>query len=69
MQVPVVVSDSAEQNIAVKHLYLTEGFKIVDCCKYPENNFISTVYAKWLIEPPFSDEYISTKYASRRERF
>lgn len=69
MQVPVVVSDSAEQNEAVKHLYITEGFKIVDCCKYPENNFVSTVYAKYLTDTPFTDEEIETKYSERRKRF
>ncbi len=69
MQVPVVVSDSAEQNLAVKHLYLTEGFKIVDCCKYPENNFVSTVYAKWLTNAPFTEEEIEIKYSERRKRF
>lgn len=31
-----MVSDSAEENIAVRNLYLQNGFKIVDCCKYPE---------------------------------
>ena len=69
MQVPVVVSDSAEENVAVRHLYLTEGFKIVDCCKYLENNFVSTVYAKWLTRTPFSDKEIEIKYLERRKRF
>lgn len=69
MQVPVVVTDSAEENIAVRHLYLSEGFKIVDCCKYPENNFISIVYAKWLTTTPFTDSFIKEKFAERRRRF
>lgn len=68
-QVPVVVSDSAEENAAVKHLYLNEGFKIVDCCKYPANNFVSTVYAKWLTNMPFTVEEIEAKYSERRKRF
>lgn len=46
----LLVSDSAEQNKAIKYLYLKNGFSVVDCCKYPSNNFISTVYALWLNE-------------------
>lgn len=69
MQVPVVVSDSAEQNAAIRYLYLREGFKIVDCCKYPENNFVSTVYAKWLTNTPFTDEEIEKRYSERRKYF
>lgn len=69
MQVPVVVSDSAEENTAIRHLYLSEGFKIVDCCKYPENNFVTTVYAKWLGNTPFTDQDIEEKYSERRKRF
>lgn len=69
-KVLVVVTDSAEQNVAVRHLYLSEGFKIVDCCKYPENSFVSVVYAKWLLtNTPFTDEEIETKYLERRKRF
>lgn len=69
MQVPVLVADSAEENAAVRRLHLNEGFKIVDCCKYPENNFVSTVYAKWLSNMPFTDEDIKAKYSERRKRF
>lgn len=64
--VDIVVSDSAENNLAVKFLYDKFGFKIVDCCKYPENNFISAVYAKWLNEIPYTDSYIKEKYNGRR---
>lgn len=68
-EIEVVVSDSAEHNEAVKHLYLSEGFKIVDCCKYANNNFISVCYAKWLILSPFTDEEIAIKYAEKRSMF
>lgn len=42
-KVEVLVSDSAEANLAIRNLYLHNGFEIVDCCKYPNNNFISVV--------------------------
>ena len=38
-KVEVMVSDSAEANIAIRKLYLHNGFKIVDCCKYTEKQF------------------------------
>ena len=63
----IVVSDSAENNVAIKNLYLSEGFKIVDCCKYPNNNFVSTVYAKWLTDIPYSQDLIEEKYTERRK--
>ena len=63
----VVVVDSAEQNIGIKKLSLNSGFKKVDCCLYKENNFYSTVYAKWLGEnQPWYDWYISLIYNIRR---
>ena len=64
--VKVLVSDSAEKNLAVRHLYLKHGFKIVDCCKYANNNFFSTVYAKWLEQCPWNDSEIQEKYTLRR---
>ena len=65
-KINVVVSDSAEKNKAIHDLYLKCGFKQVDCCKYPSNNFFSTVYAKWLDACPWSNVHIKFKYVLRR---
>lgn len=63
----VVVIDSAEQNIGIEKLSLNSGFKKVDCCLYKENNFYSTVYAKWLGgNKPWYDWYIFLIYCIRR---
>lgn len=53
-KIEVMVTDSAEENMAIRNLYLQNGFKIVDCCKYPENNFVSVVYAHWFHGCPHS---------------
>ena len=53
-KIEVMVTDSAEENMAIRNLYLQNGFKIVDCCKYPENNFVSVVYAYWFHGCPHS---------------
>ena len=45
--VSVLVTDSAEKNVALRRLVCKYGFVQVDCCKYKENNFISSVYAYW----------------------
>lgn len=65
--IEVVVSDSAEENIAIRNLYLNNGFKIVDCCKYPTNNFISVVYAFWFHGCPYSDEELITKFGNHKK--
>lgn len=66
--IEVIVLDSAEENITVRKLCISEGFKIVDCCKYPENNFVSTVYAKWLgIPVPHTDELLNINYSEKRK--
>ncbi|MBR5835356.1 MAG: GNAT family N-acetyltransferase [Bacteroidales bacterium] len=65
MQKELVVTDSAETNVAIKNLYLGNGFKVVDCCKYPENNFISLVYAKWLNGGTFDDAMISQVFGQK----
>ena len=49
-----MVSDSAKANLAIRNLYLHNGFEIVDCCKYTNNNFISVVYAYWFHGCPHS---------------
>lgn len=68
--VEIVVSDSAEQNKAVQRLFLSEGFSIVDCCKYVANNFVSTVYANWLTpRVPFTEEQMQTHYQEKRKSF
>lgn len=63
----LLVSDSAEQNKAIERLYLKKGFYVVDCCKYPSNNFVSTVYALWLNEScPWGKLKRLYKYYSKR---
>lgn len=47
MGINVLVGDSAEKNIAMRNLYLSNGFQRVDCYKYSKNNFISVAYALW----------------------
>lgn len=67
-KVEVMVSDSAEANIAIRNLYLHNGFEIVDCCKYRENNFISVVYAYWFHGCPHSRFKRWWKYNAHRRR-
>ena len=65
--IKVLVTDSAEQNIAIKHTFLNFGFKTVDNCLYSANNFYSNVYAKWLDgKCPWSNFYIKVRYYLRR---
>lgn len=64
--IEVLVSDSAEENVPIRNLFLNNGFKIVDCCKYPTNSFISAVYAFWFHGCPFSDEELKIKYNQHR---
>lgn len=66
--VEVMVSDSAEANLAIRNLYLHNGFKIVDCCKYPNNNFISVVYAYWFLGCPYSYFKRWWKFNAHRRR-
>ena len=64
----MIVTDSAEENFAFRKLMNHLGFKDVDCVKYAANNFISTVYAKWIdVECPFSDNVRRERYALRRK--
>ena len=46
--IPVIVSDSAEENLALRSLLKKFDFVTVDCVKYKSNSFVSTVYAKWI---------------------
>ncbi len=63
----LMVIDSAEQNIALRNLVSRFNFYAVDCCKYPANNFISTVYAKWLNgDCPWSEREREQKYQLHR---
>lgn len=66
-KVEVMVTDSAEENIAIRNLYLGCGFKVVDCCKYAANSFISIVYAYWFHGCPYSDERLLSEYQCHRE--
>ena len=63
----MIVTDSAEENYQLKNLVVHAGFRIVDCCKYAANNFISAVYAKWIVgECPWEEDYCMQKYNERR---
>lgn len=65
----MIVTDSAEENRAFRKLMNRSGFKDVDCVKYVANNFISTVYAKWVEdECPWTDDVRREKYALRRKQ-
>lgn len=65
----VIVTDSAENNLAFKNLVLKNKFKIVDCVKYKGNNFVSTVYAKWIYDDcPWTDAECIKHYEEHRSR-
>lgn len=66
----ILVSDSAEKNFVMQHIFLKYGFKIVDCVKYKANNFVSAVYAKWIVDdcPIWVDEQLSERYANHRNK-
>lgn len=66
-KIEVIVSDSAEENISIRNLYLNNGFKVVDCCKYPTNSFISIVYAFWFHGCPYTNEEINEHFESHYE--
>lgn len=67
-KIEVLVTDSAEKNLAIRNLYLHNGFEIVDCCKYPENNFVSVVYAYWFHGCPHSQLKRWLKYNMHRRK-
>lgn len=64
----MIVTDSAEENFSFRKLMEHSDFKDVDCVKYSANNFISTVYARWVgCACPWSDGKRREKYALRRK--
>lgn len=67
-KVEVVVSDSAEENHILYNLLKKFDFELVDYCKYPQNNFVSAVYAYFLHGHPWDDvqrmEMLQKKRAS-----
>lgn len=67
-QVSVLVTDSAEKNIAFRRLVYKYGFVQVDCCKYKENNFISSVYAYWQNGCRYNKIKLSLRYYLKRLR-
>ena len=52
--IDVIVTDSAEQNVIVLDSCLKRGFRKVDYCVYPGNNFYTVVYVKWTKACPHS---------------
>lgn len=42
------------------------GFKQVDCCKYKENNFVSSVYAYWKEGCKYNSLMLFWKYYQKR---
>lgn len=67
-QLPVMVTDSAEQNTAIRHLFTKHGFLTVDYCLYAANNFYSNVYAYWFDGCPYSDAVRLLRYHAKRLR-
>ena len=67
-KIEVCVSDSAEANVAMRHLFIHNGFKIVDCCKYNTNNFVSVVYGYWFHGCPYSGFKRWWKYNIHRRK-
>ncbi len=66
-KVSIIVSDSAEDNIALRSLLMKFNFVTVDCVKYISNNFVSSVYAKWINDDcPWTDKERNCHYQSHR---
>lgn len=66
--IQLIVSDSAEENNALKALLMKFGFVIVDCVKYKSNSFVSAVYAKWINrECPWTSQERNKRYRIHRE--
>lgn len=63
----VIVSDTAEKNIAMKKIFLQNNFVIADFCKYDANNFYSQVYVKWINGCPYDNETININYSRKRQ--
>ena len=64
----MIVTDSAEENHAFRKLVNNCGFKAVDCVKYAGNNFVSTVYAKWIdCLCPWEDSTCKERYDEHRK--
>lgn len=64
--IKVIVTDSADENMAFKKLVTRLGGKMVDYCKYKANNIVSAVYALFFdrdLEPEdsFREEYLGRK--------
>jgi ribosomal protein S18 acetylase RimI-like enzyme len=64
----VMVTDSAEENTAIRHLFTGHGFHIVDYCLYAANNFYTTVYAYWQDGCPHSRFRRFIRYQAKRAR-
>lgn len=64
--IPVMVTDSAEQNTAIRHLFTKHGFHTVDYCLYAANNFYSNVYAYWFEGCPYSAPVRNARYQWKR---
>lgn len=62
----VMVTDSAEQNTAIRHLFTGHGFHTVDYCLYAANNFYTTVYAYWQDGCPYSRLQRTLRYQTKR---
>ena len=66
--VDVIVADSAEENITLYNLLKKFDFELVDYCKYPQNNFVTAVYAHFVKAPLWDDarrkEMLEMKRAS-----
>ena len=64
----IIVTDSAEDNYAFRKLMNNSGFSAVDCVKYAGNNFVSTVYAKWINSMcPWDEATCKERYDEHRK--
>lgn len=65
-EIDIIVSDTAEENEVMRKLYTKFGFLLTDFCFYPENNFNSVVYVKWLSGCPYDDDFRNNMYRKKR---
>ena len=58
----LIYSVSAEENISMKKIFLKNGFKIVAYGAGKSNNFYSVYYAKWIKKCPYREGYLKIRF-------
>ena len=56
------VASSADQNITVLKESFWGGYKVLTYISFPETNYYSVIFGKWLNKCPFSDRYIKFRF-------